>query len=48
MKERHFWFYVQIYGVGHMVKDHTDNVRENLLPPLQGLQGIFDIHHIKR
>ena len=26
-------FYLRIYAVGHMVKDHSDNERENLLPP---------------
>ena len=29
-------FYLQLYGVGHMVKDHSDSERENPLPP-QGL-----------
>ena len=34
-----------------MVKDQTDSVRENLMPPLPGaalsdyLQGVFYIHH---
>ena len=26
-------FYLRVYGVGHMVKDHSDNKRGNLLPP---------------
>ena len=26
-------FYLRLYGVGHMVKDHSDNERGNLLPP---------------
>ena len=26
-------FYLRLYGVGHMVKDHSDSERENLLPP---------------
>ena len=26
-------FYLRSYGVGHMVKDHSDNQRENPLPP---------------
>ena len=26
-------FYLQLYGVGHMVKDHSDSERGNLLPP---------------
>ena len=30
-------FYLLLYGVGHMVKDHSDSARGNLLPPLQGL-----------
>ena len=31
-------FYLQLYGVGHVVKDHSDSERENLLPPpLHGL-----------
>ena len=25
-------FYLQLYGVGHMVKDHSDSERGNLLP----------------
>ena len=25
-------FYLQLYGVRHMVKDHSDSERENLLP----------------
>ena len=29
-------FYLQLYGVGHMVKDHSDSERGNLLP-LHGL-----------
>ena len=29
-------FYLRLYGVGHMVKDHTDSDRGNLLP-LHGL-----------
>ena len=30
-------FYLQLYGVQHMVKDHSDSKRGNLLPPLHGL-----------
>ena len=30
-------FISQLYGVGHMVKDYSDSVRGNLLPPLHGL-----------
>ena len=26
-------FYLQLYGVGHMVKDHLDSERRNPLPP---------------
>ena len=26
-------FYLQLYGVRHMVKDHSDSERENPLPP---------------
>ena len=26
-------FYFQLYGVVHMVKDHSDSERGNLLPP---------------
>ena len=26
-------FYVRLYGVGHMVKDHSDSERGNPLPP---------------
>ena len=26
-------FYLQLYGIGHMVKDHSDSERGNLLPP---------------
>ena len=26
-------FILQLYGVGHMVKDHSDNERGNPLPP---------------
>ena len=25
-------FYLRLYGVGHMVKDHSDSERENPLP----------------
>ena len=30
-------FFLQLYGVGHMVKDHSDSERENPLPPLYEL-----------
>ena len=26
-------FYLQLYGIGHMIKDHSDNERGNPLPP---------------
>ena len=26
-------FYLRLYGVGHMVKDHSDSERRNLPPP---------------
>ena len=43
-------FYLRLYGVGHMVKDHSDSERGNPLPP-HGLlfpinrQGLFYMHH---
>ena len=30
-------FYIQLYGVGHMVKDHSDSEKGNPLLPLHGL-----------
>ena len=30
-------FYLRLYGVGHIIKDHSDNERGNLLPP----HGLF-------
>ena len=30
-------FYLQLYGIKHMVKDHSERERENPLPPLIGL-----------
>ena len=47
MHSKHF---NRLYGVGHIVKDHSDNERGNLLPPLLGLlfsisnKGFY-IHH---
>ena len=35
-------FILRLYGVGHMVKDHSDSERGNLLPP-HGL--LFPIKH---
>ena len=43
-------FYLRLYGVRHMVKDHSDSERENPLPP-HGLlfpissKGFFYMHH---
>ena len=43
-------FYLQLYGVGHMVKDHSDSERGNPLLP-HGLlfpissKGSFIMHH---
>ena len=36
-------FYLLLYGVGDMVKDHSDTVRGNPLPPLYGLLNVFPI-----
>ena len=30
-------FYLQLYGIGHMVNDHSDRERGNLFSPLNGL-----------
>ena len=39
-------FYLRLYGVRHMVKDHSDSERGNLLPP-HGLlfPRLFYMHH---
>ena len=43
-------FYLRLYGVGHMVKDHSDSERGNSLTP-HGLlfpissKGFFYMHH---
>ena len=34
--------YLRLYGVGHMVEDHSDSQRGNTLPPLHGL--LFSIN----
>ena len=34
-------FYLKLYGIGHMVKDHSDSKRENMLQPLHGLLFFF-------
>ena len=36
-------FYLRLYGVRHMVKDHSDSEKGNLLPPHR--QGFFYMHH---
>ena len=43
-------FYLRLYGVRHMVKDHTDSERGNLLPPHRLIfpissKGSFYMHH---
>ena len=41
-------FYLRLYDVGHMVSDHTDSKRGNLLPPhglLFPISSIFYMHH---
>ena len=34
-------FYLQLYGVGHMVKDHSDSERGNPLLPQHGLHFLI-------
>ena len=38
-------FYLWLYGVGHMVKYHSDSERGNPLPPHELQQGFFYMHH---
>ena len=43
-------FYLRLYGVRHMVKDHSDSEKGNPLPPHRLLlsinsKGSFYIHH---
>ena len=44
-------FLIWLYGVGHMVTDHSDSEKGNLLPPLHELlfpinsKGSFYMHH---
>ena len=43
-------FYFRLYGVKHMVKDHSDSEKGNPLPPhwllfLINSKGIFYMHH---
>ena len=35
-------FYLRLYGIGHIVKDHSDTERGIPLPPLHGL---FYMYH---
>ena len=47
-----YTFYLRVYSVGHMVKDHSDSKRGNLLLPLHGLLFLisskesFHMHHL--
>ena len=36
-------FYLRLYGVRHMLKDHSDSEKGNPLPPHR--QGFFYMHH---
>ena len=36
-------FYLRLYGIGHMVKDHSGSKREILFPISSN--GYFDMHH---
>ena len=40
-------FYLQLYGIRHMVMDDSDSERGNLLPPLHGILPVADMlpHH---
>ena len=38
--DAHNTFYLRLYGVGHMVKDHSDSERGNPLPPHRLLLSI--------
>ena len=42
-------FYLQLYGVGYLVKGHSARKRKTPLPLIQGLhfqqQGFFYMHH---
>ena len=33
-------FYLQLFGLGHILKDHSDSERRSLLPPLYGLNSL--------
>ena len=48
-KEGHFYFtthsthfILRLYGVGHMVEDHSDSDRGNTLPPMHGVNTLYD------
>ena len=48
--DAHNTFYLRLYGVGHMVKDHSESDRGNPLPPHELLfpissKGSFYIYH---
>ena len=38
-------FYLRLYGVRHMVKDHSDSEKGNPLPPHRQQEGFFYMHH---
>ena len=38
-------FYLRLYGVRHMVKDHADSERGNPLPPHRVQEELFYMHH---
>ena len=46
------WYMVQLYGVKHMLKNHSDSQIGNLLPPLYGVlfpissKGFY-MHHLR-
>ena len=41
-------FYLRLYGVGHMVKDHSDSERGNPLPPHEIAQWVTHEGSIRR
>ena len=40
-------FYLRLYGVGHMVKDHSDSERGNSLPPHGLIFLLYALSHIQ-
>ena len=38
-------YLLRLYGVGHMVNDHSDSEKANPLPPHDHLQRTFYMHH---